>query len=175
MGSSTATSARQRLEHPGLPNAAHRPGASAEYQLRCARGAMSSGPDDAGAVDAGWAAASPGTAALQALAAELKGSGKGGVALSSLTGAIDSLKTEQHRVREERKRLAKELKNAQRRKRRLKGKARQLSNDDLLAVLLMREETAAAAGASRATSSATESSTEASPGSAGAAPSSSAA
>ena len=39
------------------------------------------------------------------------------------------------------KRLAKELKNTQRRKRRLKGKARQLSNEDLLAVLLMREET----------------------------------
>jgi len=36
--------------------------------------------------------------------------------------------------------VAAELKNAQRRKRRLRTKARQLSNEDILAVLLMRQE-----------------------------------
>ena len=48
-------------------------------------------------------------------------------------------------MREERKRHAKELKNAQRRKRRLKTKARQLTNEDLLAVLLLRQEQTAGA------------------------------
>ena len=52
------------------------------------------------------------------------------------------MKAEQLHMRAERKRAAKELKNAQRRKRRLKGKARQLSNEDLLAVLLLRQEQA---------------------------------
>ena len=39
----------------------------------------------------------------------------------------------------DRKRVQKELKNAQRKKRRLKDKARQLTNTDLLEVLLMRQ------------------------------------
>ena len=47
-------------------------------------------------------------------------------------------------MREERKRAAAELKKAQHRKRRLKTKARQLSNEDLLAVLLLRQEQRAA-------------------------------
>ena len=68
-------------------------------------------------------------------------------------------------MRDERKRLAKELKNAQRRKKRLKTKARQLSNDDLLAVLLMREE---------ASQDAAESTSEPSSGSASSAAGSSA-
>ena len=50
------------------------------------------------------------------------------------------MKREQQRMREERKRAATELKNAQRRKRRLKTKARQLTNEDLLAVLMLRQE-----------------------------------
>ena len=53
------------------------------------------------------------------------------------------MKREQQRMRDERKRAATELKNAQRRKRRLKTKARQLSNEDLLAVLMLRQEQAA--------------------------------
>ena len=68
--------------------------------------------------------------------------------MASLNSAIGDLKGEQQRLKDEKKRLAKELKNAQRRKRRLKSKARQLSNEDLLAVLLMREEGATAANAS---------------------------
>lgn len=81
---------------------------------------------------------------MQALAASLRLPGTGGN-LASLTTAINGLKTDQQRLKDEKKRLAKELKNQQRRKRRLKGKARQLSNEDLLAVLLMREESMAAA------------------------------
>ena len=42
-------------------------------------------------------------------------------------------------MRQDRKRVAKELKNAQRRKRRLQAKARQLTNTDLLEVLLLRQ------------------------------------
>ena len=53
---------------------------------------------------------------------------------------IERLLLDQKRVQEERKRVAPELKNAQRRKRRLRTKARQLSNEDILAVLLMRQE-----------------------------------
>ena len=49
------------------------------------------------------------------------------------------MRAEQDKLRAERKRVQKDLKNAQRRKRRLKGKARQLTNTDLLEVLLMRQ------------------------------------
>ena len=85
---------------------------------------------------------------LAALGTHLRAAGSsGGGELKSLTAAIADMKAEQQRMREERKRAAKELKNAQRRKRRLKGKARQLSNEDLLAVLLLRQESATAAGA----------------------------
>ena len=70
---------------------------------------MSSGSAKPCAASAGSSAAGAPAGALQALAAEMKETGKGGAALSSLTGAIDGLKAEQQRVREERKRLAKEL------------------------------------------------------------------
>lgn len=51
---------------------------------------------------------------------------------------IADLKNQQAAARAERKKLAKDLRNAQRRRRRLKAKARQLSNNDLLTVLTMR-------------------------------------
>ena len=57
-----------------------------------------------------------------------------------LLETISGLKEQQKQAREERKRLAKDLRNAQRRRRRLKAKARQLSNNDLLTVLTMRSE-----------------------------------
>ena len=57
----------------------------------------------------------------------------------SLADSILALRGEQPRVWADGKRVAKELKNAQRRKRRLKEKARQLTNTDLLEVLLMRQ------------------------------------
>ena len=62
--------------------------------------------------------------------------------MTSLSEKIAEMKKVQLRMREERKRAAKELKNAQRKKRRLKSRARQLSNDDLLAVLMLRQEQA---------------------------------
>ena len=51
--------------------------------------------------------------------------------------------------------MAKELKNAQKRRRRLKARARQLSNDDLLAVLLMRKDDMADVAATAAPNGAT--------------------
>ena len=77
---------------------------------------------------------------VQALTSHLRSSGSTRDQLVSLSESIADMKKEQLRMREERKRAAKELKNAQRRKRRLKTKARQLSNEDLLAVLMLRNE-----------------------------------
>ena len=57
---------------------------------------------------------------------------------SHLLAHIASLRAQQELAREERLKLAKELKNATRRKRRLQRKARQLSNAELLQVLEMR-------------------------------------
>ena len=90
--------------------------------------------------------------AVQTLAAQLQLPGTGRGQLASLNDAIDDLKSEQQRLKDNKKRLAKELKNAQRRKRRLKGRARQLSNEDLLAVLLMREEGGASSSATAGSS-----------------------
>ena len=53
--------------------------------------------------------------------------------------AVDRLLQEQKRVREERKRVNLDLKNAQRRRNRLKSRARLLSAEDLVAVMGMRE------------------------------------
>ena len=71
-------------------------------------------------------------------------------AKASLMQQIDSLKDEQKAARDARKTLNKNLKNALRRKRRLQKKARQLSNEDLLAVLTMREENDSRSAASLA-------------------------
>ena len=70
--------------------------------------------------------------------------GVGNEALQSLKSKsfadiIIGLRVEQEKLRAERKRVHTDLKNAQRRERRLKGKARQLTNTDLLDVLLMRQ------------------------------------
>ena len=59
----------------------------------------------------------------------------------SLGRSIERLKEEQARLRADRKRVAKELRNASKRKSRLRKRARQLSNDDLVPVLLMRKNT----------------------------------
>ena len=66
------------------------------------------------------------------------------VRAASLIDHIEELRAEQRRARQQRQEITRELRNAQRRKRRLKGRARQLSNDDLLTVLRMRDDTAAA-------------------------------
>lgn len=57
-----------------------------------------------------------------------------------LLAQINELKKQQAEARKMRQKLARDLRNALRRKRRLKSKARMLSNDDLVAVLLMRKE-----------------------------------
>ena len=57
---------------------------------------------------------------------------------TDLFPAIQRLKEEQARLRAEKKRVAKELKNAEKRRSRLKRKAKQLTDGDLLAVLQMR-------------------------------------
>lgn len=74
--------------------------------------------------------------------------------MTSLSKTIADMKGAQARMRAERKRVAAELKNAQRRKRRLRTKARQLSNEDLLAVLLLRQEQTAEHAAETGSSSA---------------------
>ena len=55
-----------------------------------------------------------------------------------LLNCISRLKEEQTTLRAERKKVAKALKNAEKRRSRLKKKARQLSDTDLVAVLHMR-------------------------------------
>ena len=57
----------------------------------------------------------------------------------SLADSIIRLKAEQTEVRESRKRLSRALHNAQRRASRLKKRARQLTDGDLVEVLKMRE------------------------------------
>ncbi len=61
--------------------------------------------------------------------------------------AIARLKREQDEVRASRKRVTKELKNAQKRKQRLKKRAKQLSDTDLVSVLQLRASEKAAAPA----------------------------
>lgn len=60
-----------------------------------------------------------------------------------LLAQIQKLKQDQADARKVRQKIAKDLRNAQRRKRRLKTRARMLTNDDLVAVLLMRQESGA--------------------------------
>ena len=64
---------------------------------------------------------------------------------------IDELLAAQKRTRQEKKRLANEMKNAKRRKQRLTKRARLLTTEDLLTVVALREsERAARDNASRA-------------------------
>ena len=68
-----------------------------------------------------------------------------------VTSEIDELLAAQKRAREEKKKLANEVKNAKRRKQRLTKRARLLSTEDLLTVVALREsERAARETASRA-------------------------
>lgn len=58
----------------------------------------------------------------------------------SLSQQIKRLKLEQQQAKMEKQRVAKDLKNAQRRKSRLKKRARQLTDQDLVEVLQMRSD-----------------------------------
>ena len=63
-----------------------------------------------------------------------------GVPDEPLQRHIDRLRAEKRRLKEERRVLQKTLKNAEKRKARLKKKARQLSTKDLFDVLALRED-----------------------------------
>ena len=85
---------------------------------------------------------------------------------SQLMKHIKSLREEKNRLRDERAKIARDLKNAERKKMRLRHKARQLSETDLIAVLQMRALAKASASAtptkpSAATSSSSGSSSDA--------------
>lgn len=62
----------------------------------------------------------------------------------NLLAHIDSLKAEKRRLKDEKKQLTKTLKNAEKRRARLKRKARQLSDKDLADVMQLRESEQAA-------------------------------
>lgn len=61
-----------------------------------------------------------------------------------MTSAIENLIEEQKAMRLERKRIAQDLRNAQKKRSRLKTKARLLSTEDLLTVVALRERDMAA-------------------------------
>lgn len=71
----------------------------------------------------------------------------------TLTTKIDSLKKRQANMLKEKQQLAKEIKNAERKRRRLKDKAKMLTDSDLIAVLRLRQEKAAATAAASSSSS----------------------
>jgi hypothetical protein len=68
-----------------------------------------------------------------------------------LGDAIIRLKLEQDAIRISRKKIAKELQNATKRKQRLKKRAKQLSDTDLLAVLQLRASEKPSSGSTAAT------------------------
>ena len=59
---------------------------------------------------------------------------------SALNTKIDALKKEQVEMWKKKIQVAKELKNSERKRRRLKDKAKMLTDDDLLAVLHLRQD-----------------------------------
>ena len=58
----------------------------------------------------------------------------------SLNASIERLKLEQHRLKTTKKQSVKELRNAERKRKRLRGRTWQLTDKDLLSVMLMRKE-----------------------------------
>ena len=107
--------------------------------------AASSGPTGGGL--ASDAAAAPSSSAGTSLSPAV-GAGPALTAVMNTThgllAQIQKLKQDQADARKVRQKIAKDLRNAQRRKRRLKTRARMLTNDDLVAVLLMRQKSGAA-------------------------------
>ena len=94
---------------------------------------------------AGGAAASGGTPAVSQASSSGSGSGLAALAARGTTKAnkvkndIEELLAAQKKVRDERKRLATEVKNARRRRSRLTKRARLLTTEDLLTVVALRE------------------------------------
>ena len=73
---------------------------------------------------------------FQARPAEVSAAGS----RASVNAEIDRLLKEQKRIKQEKKEMANALKNAQRRRKRLKHKARLLSKADLMEVMMLRTE-----------------------------------
>ena len=71
----------------------------------------------------------------------------------ALESAIARLKSEQKTMKEKKKQIHKDLKNAEKRRSRLKKRARQLSDADLVAVLQMRGSVPSHSGSSSASAS----------------------
>jgi hypothetical protein len=76
--------------------------------------------------------------------------------LDPIRTEIDRLRREQLQIRQDKKKLTSQIRNAQRRAQRLRGRARQLSDEDLVAVLMMRKNDAQVRGAAKSSSSSSE-------------------
>ena len=68
------------------------------------------------------------------------------VAIENPVAELKCLKEQAAKLRQQKKELARHLRNAQRKHKRLKEKAKQLSDNDLLSVMLMRQEKKARLG-----------------------------
>ena len=81
---------------------------------------------------------------------------KSGAAVNSLSTRITALKAEQKAQREERARVAKELRNEERKRKRLRARAKLMTDEDLMAVIGLRAETRTARSSSSAATASTD-------------------
>ena len=105
--------------------------------------ASGSGATDAPGANGSASSASSGSGSIAASAAGDRIGALCAPPGETLLQHIERLRVEKKDLKAERVRLTKELKNATKRKTRLKKKARQLSDADLVAVMQMRSESAA--------------------------------
>jgi len=103
------------------------------------RASSASGTPSATGLAAAYAAAN----ATGLPGADVDGAAGGGH--DDLLSQIGELKKQQQKLKAEKKCVAKDLKNAERRRKRLRKKAKQLSDTDLIAVLRMRQQMGARA------------------------------
>ena len=106
---------------------------SAQTAAAALSGTTSASALPTGAASAGSSAPPPGSGGIVALAAS------GVTRAKRVSADIDALLQAQKRAREEKRRLAADLKNARRKRSRLTKRARQLSTEDLLTVVALRE------------------------------------
>ena len=79
---------------------------------------------------------------------------------TDILGNIQKLKEQQKKMKEDRKKIAAMLRNEERRRNRIRKRARQLSDGDLLSLIKMRKDTTEAAAASSSASTGTAEPTE---------------
>ena len=103
-------------------------------------GAAGSGAAAAVAVDEGALAGLTVTDVLQALAAQPADVLEKAKKEIDILGHIKALKEQQKNLKDERKRVSKVLRNEEKRRMRLRKRARQLSDGDLVALLKMRSD-----------------------------------